>query len=202
MFTKLASVLAFFGGGGLLLSNGPTEVVFVNKNNELLADWKSESTIGGSVSEPECNFYDDSVVFSADLCSHLAISRSSSTPLRASTRAMACGALFGAECILSPEVGFALPAAFLYSHQDSTMNTIVAPKLLQHDSEIVHVRVAPPSGDGLLDTFTTQFNSTISVEYMDGVSKQLITAIFKDDDAFCIQLLRRSYEELCWEKLD
>lgn len=203
MFNRLVSALAVFGGGSLWFTERRNRnVVFVNENNELLAHWPSESIIDGSVRPPECDFYNDSVRFSADMCSHLAISRSSSTPTRAARRAMACAATVGTECILSSEVGFAIPTAFLYDHRTYAWTTAIAPKLLPHESEVAHVRVAPPDGDGILDTFSTKFNITVSVEFLDGITKQLRVEQFRGDQAFCIQLLRESYEPACWKKLD
>lgn len=203
MFNKLVSALAVFGGGSLWFTDRRSRhVVFVNENNELLAHWPSESIIDGSVRPPECDFYNDSVRFSADLCSHFAISRSANTPSRAAQRAMACAATVGTECILSPEIGFAIPTAFLYDHTTYTWTTAIAPKLLPHESEVSHVRVAPPDGDGVLDTFTTKFNTSVAVEFLDGITKQLRVEEFRGEHAFCIQLLRESYEPACWKKLD
>lgn len=203
MFNKLVSALAVFGGGSLWFTERRNRnVVFVNENNELLAHWPSESIIDGSVRPPECDFYNDSVRFSADMCSHFAISRSANTPSRAAQRAMACAATVGTECILSPEVGFAIPTAFLYDHSTYKWTTAIAPKLLQRDSEVAYVRVAPPDGDGMLDTFTIKFNTSVAVEFLDGITKQLRVEEFRGEHAFCIQLLRESYEPACWKKLD
>ena len=203
MLNKLVSAVAVFGGGSLWFTErSARNVVFVNEKNELLANWPSQSIIDGSVLPPECDFYNDSVRFSDDLCSHLAISRSSSTPARAAQRAMACAAMVGTECVLSPEVGFAIPTAFLYDHGTYTWTIAIAPKLLEHASEIAHVRVAPPDGDGILDTFTAKFNTTITTEFLDGITKQLRVEEYHGEHAFCIQLLRQSYEPSCWKKLD
>ena len=82
------------------------------------------------------------------------------------------------------------------------MTTVVAPKLLPHESHTEHVRVAPPDGDGMMDTFTLPFNASVRVEFLDGITKQLRVEEYRGEEAFCIQLLRHSYEPRCWEKLD
>lgn len=202
MFTRVASLLAFLGGGTLWFSDRTHEVVNVNANKELLSEWPSEKLVDGSVSIPECDFYNGTVRFSSDLCSHFAISRSANTPARAASRAFACAALASTECVLSPEVGYAIPAAFLYDHGSYSVTTVVAPKLLPHESHTEHVRVAPPDGDGMMDTFTLPFNASVRVEFLDGITKRLRVEEFRGEEAFCIQLLRHSYEPLCWEKLD
>ena len=95
-----------------------------------------------------------------------------------------------------------MPAAFLYSHDRAAMTMVLAPKLVPHDSEQVHVRVAPPGGDGLTDTKTLHFNRTVKVEYLEGATRQLRSETLSDDAAYCVQLLRLSFEPQCWEKLD
>jgi hypothetical protein len=201
MSTKAGSVLLALIGGGVWLADQPPPVVHVNENNALLSEWPSESALGGNVG-PECAFWNMSVVYESSLCSHFAIGRSASTPARANQRALACAAAFGVECVLSPEIGLALPAAFLYSHDRAAMTMVLAPKLVPHDSEQVHVRVAPPGGDGLTDTKTLHFNRTVKVEYLEGATRQLRSETLSDDAAFCVQLLRLSFEPQCWEKLD
>lgn len=198
----LASAAAFLGGSTLWFKDQPKAVVPATINNEILTSWASESFIGDQVGVPECEFYNHTLQFDSMLCSHLAISRSSSAPTRAADRALRCAAAFGAECILSAEIGLGIPAIFLYNHKSAAMDVLMAPKLLEQESEVSFVRVAPPSGDGITDTFTLAFNNTVRAEYLDGLTKQLKVDVFTDQSAFCIQLLRISYEPECWRKLD
>lgn len=197
---KVAGIMTLLGGG-LWLVDDPPPVVHVNKNRDIFAPWASES-IAGSALLPECTFYNLSVVFSSELCSLFAINRVAALYSRASQRALSCAAAYGGECILSPEVGLALPAAFLYDHASAAMNMLIAPKLVPHDSELVHVRVSPPDGDGITSTRTVVFNHTISVEYLDGMTKQLVLKTLSANDAYCVQLLRQAFELPCWEALD
>jgi hypothetical protein len=48
---------------------------------------------------------------------------------------------------------------------------------------------------------TVLMSQTIEVEFMDE-KKHLSTKKFDGQHAFCIQLLRASYDGLCWQKLD
>ena len=146
MSAKAAGLLTLLGGG-LWLVDDPPPVVRVNKNNDLFAAWPSES-MTGTVLEPECAFYNQSVVFSSELCSLFVVNRVAALHQRAAQRAISCAAAYGGECILSPEIGLALPAAFLYDHASASMHMLVAPKLLPHEAESVHVRISPPDGDG------------------------------------------------------
>ena len=44
-------------------------------------------------------------------------------------------------------------------------------------------------------------STSVEVEFMDA-AKRLQTETLEGDEAFCVQLLRASYEQLCWDKLD
>lgn len=200
MATKTAGLLTLLGGG-MWLVDEPPPVVYVNKNNGLFAEWPSES-YGGASLPPECNFYNQSVTFSSELCSLFVVNRVAALYQRASQRALSCAAAYGGECILSPEIGLGMPAAFLYDHATASMRMLIAPKLVPMESEPMHVRVAPPDGDGITSTRTMIFNNTVQVEYLDGKTKGLVQATLVASEAFCVQLLRHSFEPACWEALD
>ena len=200
MATKTAGLLTLLGGG-LWLVDEPPPVVYVNKDNGLFAEWPSES-YGGASLPPECNFYNQSVTFSSELCSLFVVNRVAALYQRASQRALSCAAADGGECILSPEIGLGMPAAFLYDHATASMRMLIAPKLVPTESEPMHVRVAPPDGDGITSTRTMIFNNTVQVEYLDGKTKGLVQATLVASEAFCVQLLRHSFEPACWEALD
>ena len=200
MAAKAAGLLTLLGGG-LWLVDDPPPVVYVNKDNALFDPWPSEALTGSSL-PPECTFYNQSVVFSSELCSLFVVNRVAALYNAASTRAMRCAAAFGVECVLSPEIGLAMPAAFLYDHATASMKMLVAPKLLPHESAQTHVRVSPPDGDGITSTRTVVFNETVMVEYLDGQTKSLRTGPLALEEAFCVQLLRHAFEPACWTALD
>jgi len=203
-------MLRLFGGGGALLlgsgfffSHSPPPTVFVNPENDLLSRWPSE--VSGSDLAPECAFYNFSVMYDSSLCSHFTIARSAAVPAQAMRRALRCAGAFGAECLLSPEVGLAIPATFLFDHSSQRMRMLIAPKPLDSDSnatEFKHVRIAAPDANGVLGTRTEQFNTSIQVEYLDGDTRALRRETLADDEAFCVQLLRLAFEPTCWTKLD
>lgn len=200
MAGKAAGLLTLLGGG-LWLVDDPPPVVNVNTEGGLFASWPSEAVAGSNL-PAECAFYNQSVVFSSELCSLFVVNRVSTLYQRASQRALTCAAAYGGECVLSPEIGLAMPAAFLYDHTSAAMRMLVAPKLLPHDGEPVHVRVSPPDGDGITSTRTLVFNQSIEVEYLDGLTKHLVQKRMEGSDAFCVQLLRLAFEPACWAALD
>ncbi len=200
MTTKAASLFTLLGGG-LWLMDDPKPVVHVNENNNFMSTWASESLAGSSL-PPECAFWNQSVVFSDDMCSLFVVNRAAAAYHAASTRAMRCTAAYGVECLLSPEIGLAMPAAFLYDHATASMRMLIAPKLLPLESEQVHVRVSPPDSDGITQTRTLLFNETVAVEYLDGQTKSLHSGTLAKEEAFCVQMLRRAFEPACWKALD
>jgi len=200
MASKLAG-LATLLGGSVWFIDLPPPVVQVNENNHFMSTWASESMAGSSL-PPECAFWNQSVVFSNDMCSLFVVNRAAAAYHAASTRAMRCAAAYGVECVLSPEIGLAMPAAFLYDHATSSMRMLIAPKLLARESEQLHVRVSPPDSDGITQTRTLLLNETVSVEYLDGQTKSLHSGTLVKDEAFCVQMLRRAFEPACWKALD
>ena len=97
-----------------------------------------------------------------------------------------CAAAFSTECILSPEIGLAVPSAFLYSHETNSMKQGIAPRILPHtetrgyETAKRHVRVTTP------DTQATRseiFNTTITAEYLDGTTRGLVVSQFDGKDA-------------------
>ena len=178
-------------------------IVKINEDDSLLSHWHSEEYNSPPDTAPECRFWNMNVQYQADLCSHFTIGRTASTPTKARERALACAGAHGTECVLSPEIGLSIPAAFVFdSTGHSSVRMVIGPRLIPFYSKTQHVRVAPPMGDGLTDTRTFVFNSTIRVEYLDGATRRMITTELHDDAAFCVQLLRAAFEKLCWEKLD
>ena len=183
-------------------------VVKINDDDSLMAHWPSEDYGAPSDMAPECSFWNMSVQYDAGLCTHFTIGRSASTPSRARERALACAGRHGTECLLSPEIGLALPAAFLYTASGEgmgTMRMVLGPRLLDAGSnqqQQQHVRVAPPTGDGMTNTRTFLFNRTVRVEYLDGASRSMVTTELHGEAAYCVQLLRAAFEGRCWKQLD
>jgi hypothetical protein len=200
MSSKVAGLVTLLGGGILLIDDS-RPVVNVNEPTSLMSAWPSEAVAGNAL-PPECAFWNQSVVFSSEMCSLFVVNRAAAAYPSASARAMRCAAAFGVECVLSPEIGLAMPAAFLYDYATSTMRMLVAPKLVPHESNQTHVRVSPPDSDGITQTRTLVLNETVRVEYLDGQSKALGTGVLQREEAFCVQLLRQAFEPACWKALD
>ena len=207
MFRSVSGALLL--GSGFWFLQEPPPTVYVNEQNEWLSGWQSEA-IGASSLPAECAFFNLSVIYDATLCSHFTIARAAGAPAQAMRRALRCAGAFGAECILSPEVGLGLPVAFLYDHETQKMRAMIAPKpvaLTEAEANLSdvlprYVRVAAPDGDGLLNTRTMLFNNSIAVEYLDGERKTLERELLTGQSAYCVQLLRIAFEPACWKALD
>ena len=206
-FTGLVALL----GGGTYLMQTPQEqlsnlpVVKVNDDDSLIAHWPSEELGADHDAPPECVWWHMNETYDPGLCSHFTIGRLSTTPIKALARAQACAAAVGTECVLSPEVGLGVPAAFLNDHASGVMAMVLAPRFLPledgRSAATQHVRVSPPDGDGLTGTRTFLFNQTVFVEFFDGLGKAMHEREFTGAEAYCVQLLRAAFANECWERL-
>ena len=195
MGAGLTAVLTHFG---IFDSEQPKPFIAkVNVDDELLSYWPSEDLFAED-EDPDCRFYNGSIIYKSDLCSHFVISRSSSTPKRAFSRALACAVQFNSDCILSPEIGLAIPAAFLINGSSVTM--VVAPRLFPLVSDQRQVRVKSPGESA--STRTSKFMVNVDVEFLDGLTRGVRRNVFSHSESYCIQLLRQAFVSDCWGNLD
>ena len=152
-----------------------------------------------------CDFGDMQNTF-VGTCSHFTINRIGSRVQMSMDRARTCALQAGVQCILSPEIGLSIPAAFV-ADATGVMNMIIAPKMVHEEVGIPQqVRVFSPKRThqtnilGSSKTFV--FNSSIKIEYLDSVSKKMVQTRLDGHDAHCVQLLRKAFDESCWNSLD
>lgn len=181
---------------GYIQSEVPDPVISrVNANDELLSFWPSEEN---DELPPDCNWFNGSLVYESELCSHFVLSRPSSSPAAAFDRARQCAAKFESECVLSPEIGLAIPAAFVIDSNDLKM--LIGPRLFPLESRQRQIRVSDPGNT--LHTRTHTFNETIDTEYLDGYARKLRRERLGPPDSFCVQLLRVAFTDSCWRGID
>ena len=175
----------------------------LNEHAALLRPWLSETLGHTDPLADECQFFNFSQANSAEYCDSFTVSRTTTSTIEiASSRALKCAAISGVECVLSTEIGLAIPAVFLATHEGVT--TIIAPRqvpLMPKDAapDLAHVRISVPH-----DSFrskTLLFNNSLRAEYLTD-QRRIDTRNFVGDDAFCISLLRIAFERDCWKKLD
>jgi hypothetical protein len=205
-------------GGGVVLTTllgssmlAPTPPIPMSEpmriDDALLSTWTSEdlTTNSDDPLDGECAFFNFSRTYASSYCDPFSISRMQSSTIRAAAdRALKCAAKHEAECVLSAEVGFAVPAAFVSDHgSESGMLAIVAPRVLagaDGTAEENYVRVSPPGGSGF-GSHTLKFNNTLTAEFMT-MNKRVETRTFTGPEAFCVQLLRVAFDASCWVELD
>lgn len=182
----------------------PPPVVSATSGGAIFDHWAmdDESIFSENVPmEPNCTFWNNSVVYTSELCSHFSLSRiATGMTNRAVDRAVKCAAWYETDCVISPEIGVSIPAAFVYDPEHSGLRMVVAPRLIPFDSEVRTVRVADQSGT--TNGFIRQFNLTIKAEYLPGGSRTPVTEVFNGSDAYCIQTLRAAFDDECWRALD
>ena len=177
----------------------------------VLLPWDSEA-FGSESQEPlsdECSFFNFTTSYNSEFCEPFAVTRIQSSVTNAAlSRATRCAAKHDLECVLSSEVGFAVPAAFVADHKsESGMRELMAPKIIgqwtgelesSHTAESF-VRIYIP-GDSFLSR-TVRMNDTLLVEYMTK-DRRMKQETIGPPDSFCVSLLRVAFSNACWETLD
>jgi hypothetical protein len=147
-----------------------------------------------------CDWWDPRSVSHPDLCSPFILSRLNTLEVdSASVKAAECASVGETSCILSGEIGFGVPAAFLYSPEEG-IRAVIAPRLIPFESEVRTVRAQDPAALYRSDVF--RWNHSVKVEYMRAGSKSVVTELIHGTDAYCVQSLRQSIAGECWERLD
>lgn len=165
----------------------------------LFADWKLDKD-GNELNE--CMFWNATHYYAPRICDAFGVSRiSTSSGIKAVDRAIKCGAEFDAQCILSGEIGFSSPAAFLYDSEHG-FRMILAPRIMPPEEQCSTklVRLQDPSEQA--HNTLMKFNSTVVVEYINPGSRAVVTESMAGADAYCIQTLRASVSPACWTELD
>lgn len=162
-------------------------------DGSFMSEWKSTDV-------PQCEFWNSSVVFTGGLCSHFALARMAvSVHTAAHDRALQCASHFETDCILSPEIGLSVPAAFVYDLNEG-LKMLIAPKIISRCAETQQVLFQHPR----LDTkgVPVQLHPHITVEYYDAATRKVFTDNFAGTNAYCVQMLRAAFEDACWANID
>lgn len=190
----LATSLLFAGSN--LWGDAPTGEVELD--SAYLTEWPDDWN------DPPCMVYNATYHYTNGMCSHLALSRmTAATQSEAQSRALACAAHLETDCLLSPEVGFTVPAAFVYdAHEGVTM--LVAPKLLTvpPEANVTERLIALQDPRDGHPTSQLTFADTVHVEYQRGGSRSMTTELLTGSAAYCVQLLRLAFSADCWRRID
>jgi hypothetical protein len=185
-----------------------TETVF---ESGVLSQWDSEAlgVEGNDPFDDECQFFNFTTAFTSEFCEPFAITRIQASLTNAAiARSVRCAAKFDLECVLSSEIGFAVPTAFVADPKSELgMRELIAPKVvdqwtgpskLEHTEELF-VRINVPSDT--FNTRTVRMNDTLTVEYMTK-NRRMVQETLTSSDSFCVNLLRVAFSKACWSTLD
>lgn len=189
---------SFFLAANSPWGSNPPPKVEVTPDGSFLSEWDSDAD------PPPCKFYNASYQYTAGLCSHFALARmSAATQNQAIERALSCGAHFETDCVLSPEIGLSVPAAFVYD-PTSGLKMIIAPKLLPLPSKTNNSNklIAFQDPSGKRTGYQFNMNHTIYTEYLEGGSRKMTTQVLEGEAAYCVQLLRIAFDSSCWKEID
>ena len=178
----------------------PPPSVKVTKDGSFLTEWKVDE----HTDAPPCSFFNASYQYTAGLCSHFALARmSAATQNEAIERALTCAAHYETDCIIAPEVGLSVPAAFVYDQLEG-LKMVIAPKIVplshEHNSTVKLVGFQDPHEK--LPNVPIHFNDTINVEYLKGGTRRMTTEVMDGPAAYCVQLLRLAFDPTCWGEID
>lgn len=199
---------ALFSVKGLWNPNSNTPQFYthveITPEGGTFSDWKLDED-GNEVNS--CGFWNMTHYYAPRLCDAFGVSRISyTTGKKAIERAIKCGAQFDTQCILSGEIGFSAPAAFIYD-AESGFRMILAPRFVTEEGDTEEdvgisklVRIQDPSEKA--PNSLIKFNSSVTVEYITPGSRAVVTEKLQGHDAFCIQALRLSVSPSCWKELD
>ena len=215
-----SGVVTLLAASSWLGSSPPPEqpVVPATKDGAVFQRWAMDDNSlwsEGTAIEPNCSWWNGSVVYTSDLCSHFSLSRMATNSAdRAIDRANRCAAFYETECVISPEIGVSIPAAFVYDKTEgTTMRMLIAPRIIPtykvpgdtmgdgwDNMDVRAIRVQDP--EEKTNGRVTEFNHTIKVEYLPGGSRAPVSETLTGSDAYCVQLLRAAFVEDCWRQLD
>lgn len=168
----------------------PTIIPAVSNDDEVCM-WWAPST--GKKTDTECGVYALRRMMGAD------------TITRATARAQECTLRHGAECVLSHEVGFKLPAVLIWNSERAAMQMYLLPRIFapnegSHEKRVAMARPSTrPSSDG--PEQIVRMNDTIDVEYVDTVTRRQVRETLHGVQAFCLQLLKYTVPDECSEGL-
>jgi hypothetical protein len=202
-FMTFLAASSWIGGG----PPPPQPVVPATDDGAIFQKWAlDEQSVwaddAGQPLVPNCSWWNGTVVYSSDLCSHFSLSRmATNIASRATDRALRCAAWHETECVISPEIGVSIPAAFVYDPSgEGGMRMLIAPRIVDNGNDTRTIRVQDP--EEKTNGRVLKLNHTITVEYLLGGSRTPVSEVLNGSDAFCVQLLRSAFVDECWQHLD
>ena len=185
----------------------PIVTVAVSNDGALFSPWASEDVANDAWDgregqlAPDCEWWNGTYYYDPSLCSHMSVTRMpAAVAEKALERATRCAAHADTDCVLSGEIGFSMPAAFVYD-ESAGMRMIVAPKLLEIEGgELKTVRLQDPAAEHPNQLF--KFRDLVRAEYLKPATRTMATLELRGNDAYCVQALRRSVVPTCWAALD
>ena len=190
----MPNIVGAAGGAALLLAartgwDVPPPVVLTRSSEFLQRDWDG------------CSYYNASHQIDGAICSHFSIGRLPSWVLESSLqRATECALEAETDCILSSEVGLAVPTAFVYDEEsEGGLLAVVAPRVMTATGPQRMALQDPSSGERL--PFSTTFYDSIHIEFLN-TRGRAETRLLTGSSSMCVQLLRHSHVEACWQSLE
>lgn len=110
-----------------------------------------------------------------------------------------CARVTGESCIFSYDVGFSIPAVFVWNASEGRMMTFITPQrdvAFEAMQPKAYVSVGDPLEDGVTFRETFQLRQRTRIEYV-AVGMRMHTAVLEGVDAYCIQMLNHTISTEC-----
>ena len=180
------------------LSDLPT--ITASESGTFLTPWTGRDYTNGSACLP----YNGTVRYKDGICSETMPRIKDSIFEDAMLRSNTCSRMWKSSCILSVEIGLALPAVFLHTPQkgfhmvlypedtEQTVNNTIIKKIYIKDP-VTNTRIHSPNN------YFFAPNKRL-VRYIDVNTKDYEEELLEEENSFCISLLYRSFDDECWKK--
>jgi hypothetical protein len=185
-------------------ADAPVTSLPIAPRGATFSEWKHEGD-DATYSHDACAWWDGTFYYDPGACDAFSITRVASGDVAtALERASHCAVVGETDCVLNGEIGFAIPAAFLYDADTAEMRMLIAPRYLPPsgttETATKTIKMQDPNAHHANQLF--EFNSTITVEFLKGGARTLETEVLTGQHAYCVQALRRSIAPACWQTLD
>jgi hypothetical protein len=183
-----------------MFGSQPPPVIKVSTSDSFLTpDWNVDEIDD----KPQCTFYNATFQYTGALCSHFAMARMSrATQVEALNRALSCAAYYQTDCVLSPEIGLSVPAAFVYD-QENGLTMAIAPKIISFQEGYGSSRKIALNDPNTGNTIgQVDMKAEVEAEFLEGVTRVMHRRVFNGSAAYCVQLLRAAIDEPCWDEID
>ena len=175
-------------------------------NASLVNDSSNGSSTSDRSAELGCDWWNPSYgQHEKDRCVGMSLRMATTSALDSATsRAFDCARAMGETCVFSYDVGFPIPAVFVWNATTGKMVALLVPQrdvLFEERQSKIHVSVGDPIEDDPNVRHTFVLHNRTRIEYV-STGLRMQTLVLEGMDAYCVQMLNRTISEGCAAAFD